>query len=585
MTRVAEMLTNLESSSQAGLEFVIQVEQTSREYRDHYGDWVNADPENAKVTLQLYAMERMAELTADKFEVFEDLKKHAYALGSLSGRPSEGCRKIAANLWESSEIASPEAARYVGPPSPDRVVSPVLRADTPGGVTSADMVNLVGAVADGFRDAMSTIVERMDRQPRWSDQEGADDDSLYRSDRLQAIMGLDVKMNLPKIKDDDADLDRHDNAFDDAIICYQFGGRKIRDIDVLLLYGESFPEGTTRSHVFENYLRKAKRAKRIPQEAAKVKAAVREELRTYIWETALQRMTRLDREFDTLVQGNMSHADFRALFESKLQDMEENEMDMPTETTLLRKYLQKINPEMRIRILQKEWKVDGPNKPARNPTTYQEVAIATGLVLEEKADIYATGVVGDGFMFLNGVAGPGAPAGGAVKLPMAGGGGGGAGGAKGGGKGGPTVCRYCHAVGTHYASQCPQKAADTMNDTNKPGEVCEFCKSTIHRKHHHLLASQGSGNQGNSGGGGKAQPSQNSGGQKAEQKGKGRDSWQDKGGKAKGKGKSEKGKTNAWDWTPVDQKTRKCKHGSKCWNMLNTGQRPDWHQPQEYQEL
>ncbi len=115
MTRVAEMLTNLESSSQAGLEFVIQVEQTSREYRDHYGDWVNADPENAKVTLQLYAMERMAELTADKFEVFEDLKKHAYALASLSGRPSEGCRKIAANLWESSEIASPEAARYVGP--------------------------------------------------------------------------------------------------------------------------------------------------------------------------------------------------------------------------------------------------------------------------------------------------------------------------------------------------------------------------------------------------------------------------------------------------------------------------------------
>ena len=440
MTRVAEMLTNLESSSQAGLEFVIQVEQTSREYRDHYGDWVNADPENAKVTLQLYAMERMAELTADKFEVFEDLKKHAYALGSLSGRPSEGCRKIAANLWESSEIASPEAARYVGPPSPDRVVSPVLRADTPGGVTSADMVNLVGAVTDGFRDAMSTVVERMDRQPRWSDQEGADDDGLYRSDRLQAIMGLDVKMNLPKIKDDDADLDRHDNAFDDAIICYQFGGRKIRDIDVLLLYGESFPEGTTRSQVFKNYLRKAKRAKRIPQEAAKVKAEVREELRTYIWETALQRMTRLDREFDTLVQGNMSHADFRALFESKLQDMEESEMDMPTETTLFRRYLQKINPEMRIRILQKEWKVDGPNKPARNPTTYQEVAIATGLVLEEKADIYATGVVGDGFMFLNGVAGPGGPAGGAVKLPMAGGGEGGAGGAKGGGKGGPTVC-------------------------------------------------------------------------------------------------------------------------------------------------
>ncbi len=76
MTRVAEMLTELEGASPDGLDFVVRVERIIREYKDHYGDLVNADPENAKITLPLYAMERMAELTADRFEEFDDLNKH-----------------------------------------------------------------------------------------------------------------------------------------------------------------------------------------------------------------------------------------------------------------------------------------------------------------------------------------------------------------------------------------------------------------------------------------------------------------------------------------------------------------------------
>eukprot|EP00973_Karenia_brevis_P029227 4031013-Karenia_brevis.AAC.1 len=62
-----------------------------------------------------------------------------------------------------------------------------------------------------------------------------------------------------------------------------------------------------------------------------VLAEVRAELRTYIWETALQKATRLDRELVALTQGGMSHADFRALFDAKLQDMEDCPgYDMPT---------------------------------------------------------------------------------------------------------------------------------------------------------------------------------------------------------------------------------------------------------------
>ena len=89
-----------------------------------------------------------------------------------------------------------------------------------------------------------------------------------------------------------------------------------------------------------------------------------------------------------LEQGGMSHADFRALFEAKLQDMEEAHLDMPTSAALYRKYLQKLNPDLRTRVLQKEWKVDGPDKSARNPKTHRDLAIAVGLCLEEKADIY-----------------------------------------------------------------------------------------------------------------------------------------------------------------------------------------------------
>ena len=98
----------------------------------------------------------------------------------------------------------------------------------------------------------------------------------------------------------------------------------------------------------------------------------------------MQKMTRLDREFEDLSQGSTSHADFRALFDAKLQDMEESDMDMPTATTLYRKYSGKISPIDRVAILQKEWKVDGPHLPARSPKMYTEVAIAVGLLLEEE---------------------------------------------------------------------------------------------------------------------------------------------------------------------------------------------------------
>ena len=116
----------------------------------------------------------------------------------------------------------------------------------------------------------------------------------------------------------------------------------------------------------------------------------------------MQKMVRLDQEFTALQQGALSHADFRALWEDKLLDMIDAEMDMPTEQTLFRNYLCKLNPEIRARVMSKDWKIDGEGRPARTPTTHEEVARAVSLLLEERADIHATGNAGnDGVMTLD----------------------------------------------------------------------------------------------------------------------------------------------------------------------------------------
>ena len=73
-------------------------------------------------------------------------------------------------------------------------------------------------------------------------------------------------------------------------------------------------------------------------------AEVRKKLRTYICETPMQKMVRLDQEFAALQQGALSHADFKTLWEDKLLDTIDAEMDMPTEQTLFRNYLCKLNP-------------------------------------------------------------------------------------------------------------------------------------------------------------------------------------------------------------------------------------------------
>ena len=412
LERLAQGMSLVEGSDTAGIEFMIRVEQLIPEYREAYGAWKAHNPvTRGSVSLKEYCTNCLLDLDADRFADSEELKRHVYALGKLADVPRRKSRAFAKKLWMTSKNATPVTGAspgiFASPPSAPAgfAVTPgQTPGQTPGGAASrAEMVNVVEGMQRGFG-------QMMEQQQRVSAdlaakllEKGSSDGLELTSDRFQTISGLDFKRPSPSIKDDDPDLDSHDRAFENMVACYAFGRKKLRDVDKLHMYAGSFKEGTTRRKVFDNALRKATTKGRIPAEAAKVLGEIREELRTFIWETPMQKVVRLDKEFEALEQGGLSHADFRALWDAKLQDMEESGMDMPTETTLYRKYLTKLSPGLRMQVISKDWKIDGPDKPPRMVKTYQDIARAVGLALEEKADIHATGHAGyDSLMNLDG---------------------------------------------------------------------------------------------------------------------------------------------------------------------------------------
>ena len=329
------------------------------------------------------------------------------------------------------------------------------------------------------------------------------------------------------------------------IACYSFGSRKWRDIDILHWYGNSFKEGSTRRKVYDNAVRKAMRTERLPSLARDVLVEIRAELRTYIWETSMQKMTRLDIEFEALEQGGMSHADFRALFEGKLQDMEESQMDMPTAQTLYRRYMQKLSPELRHGVQSKEWKIDGEDHPPRRPVTHRDIARAVGLYQEEKADILATGTRSDTLMLVEHRPQP--------QLRQGGQSGGGA-----------KQCGYCHRA-DHPLVACPQKAADTRNhsasclaDFSARGKVCATCQQPGHEGKHHLFAVQDYAATQKQGAGVSSGPVR-----KTPPPPQPRSAEQER----------------------VPDGQTKCKYGDRCWAGKKEGKCPNWHPRAEWKEL
>jgi len=486
--RYAQNLGLLEGADQIGIEFAARVEQLVPEYKAMYGEWVAANPLDRRDTpIKLFAMEKLGDMSADVFESEYELKRHVYALGQIAGRSPAQSRAYGKVLWQqSSKFSTPQQGQDCaadptlqgGRSSPSPHIQARLSPEQPPTPSAQEVVRIVESVTKGIQGAMDSVVDRMADMSKERDSSKEDDS---RTDKFHAISGMEFKMSPPLIADNDPDLDKHDAAFDNMLACYSAGTKKTRDIDKLHMYSRSFKEGSTRKKVYDNILRRAVKDGRIPDQAKEVMAEIRAELRTYIWETPIQKMVRLDKEFESLEQGGMSHADFRALFESKLQDMEESDMDRMTPDTLYRKYLTKLNAELRTRIMSKEWKVDGHDKPAKAPKTYHEIAKAVGLCLGEVADIHATGHARhDSLMAIDG----------SLPTPQkftSGGGGGQR----------ALTCGYCHAQDQHETAVCPQKAADIREHSaacaaksKSQGTRCSICGSPNHEQRHHMLAIQ-----------------------------------------------------------------------------------------------
>ena len=142
-------------------------------------------------------------------------------------------------------------AQYT-PPRPSNVyMTPGQAYSSPGaGITPGpaapsqrEMVNVVESVAKGFQGALESVVEKF-AELHAKDSEGPN----APTDKFQAISGLEFKRAPPAIRDDDPDLDRHDQAFDNMVACYSFGSKKPRDIDRLQMYASGCKEKCSRMH-------------------------------------------------------------------------------------------------------------------------------------------------------------------------------------------------------------------------------------------------------------------------------------------------------------------------------------------------
>ena len=150
-------------------------------------------------------------------------------------------------------------------------------------------------------------------------------------------------------------------------------GRVISPLEVLTVYERCLPIGSVRLCIYNTRVDRARCNGRLPAEAKDVLEEVKTKVRKALFETDFQREDRLDKEFEALQMGRMTHAEFRSLWEEKTDElMEVGLVRMDESTTvprLRRKYLSKVSNELRATVLSKVWSLDGKEKPSRKPVT------------------------------------------------------------------------------------------------------------------------------------------------------------------------------------------------------------------------
>ena len=169
------------------------------------------------------------------------------------------------------------------------------------------------ATQKAMAEALKTMSERV------SDKDAsAEKDREREFDKVNALVGVDMKLTIPVLKDSDTDFDRHWRQFQSILDCHNYGRTGVRPLDVLALYRKAFPAGSIRLQIYDNVQVRAQRQGRLPLQAKEVLEEIKTRIKAAIRETPFQREDRLDKEYQALVMGPKSHAEFRAQFEAPL---------------------------------------------------------------------------------------------------------------------------------------------------------------------------------------------------------------------------------------------------------------------------
>ena len=121
-------------------------------------------------------------------------------------------------------------------------------------------------------------------------------------------------------------------------------------------------------------------AERLPREGKAVFEEIKAWQKQAVREIKFQQQDGLDAEFEALTMGNKTHAVFRAQFGAKLCAMELAGISIARDPEHLhRKYLNKLTEDLRSTVLSHTWLLDGIDKPARKPSSWEKVAQAVEL--------------------------------------------------------------------------------------------------------------------------------------------------------------------------------------------------------------
>ena len=151
----------------------------------------------------------------------------------------------------------------------------------------------------------------------------ADKNSEEGHERVNALSGFAFKPEVPIFKDSDTDFERHWRAYQSLLDCHQFGRTGTRPIDVLNIFRRTLASGSTRMLIYDTIYQRASRRNRLPAEAKEVMEEVKERMSNAIKETLFQKQDRMEKEFHALEMVSKTHAEFRAQYELKIDDMEE----------------------------------------------------------------------------------------------------------------------------------------------------------------------------------------------------------------------------------------------------------------------